>query len=228
MMYYILFVLIALASVAAICAFAAGMGVVDFGAKLPLYKPAKADTEVSPYRGTFLTLLMIICVAVLTATQILLYKNTSTINFVKLYGAGIIVVAAAVVDSKRRIIPNILILIGLAFRLLVYAFEIFGGADMSVVLRNDLIGLVLGFGLLGIVSLVSKGALGFGDAKLFGIIGITCGTYCTYSTLLISLIFSVIVSVIGVLRKKMTRKDAFPFGPCIAVGYILTILLNSY
>lgn len=227
-MMYIIFVLIALASVAAICAFAARMGAVDFGDKLPLYKPAKADNEVSPYRGTFLTLLIMICVAALTAMQILLYKNTSTINFVKLYGTGIIIFAAAIVDSKRRIIPNILIIAGLVFRLLLYFWETFSDAEMSVILRNDLIGLVLGFGLLGIVSLVSKGALGFGDAKLFGVIGITCGTYCTYSTLLISLIFSVIVSVVGMLRKKMTRKDAFPFGPCIAVGYILTILLNSY
>lgn len=227
-MMYIIFVLIALASVAAICAIAARMGVVDFGDKLPLYKPAKADNEVSPYRGAFLTLLIMICVVALSAMQILLYKNTSTINFVKLYGTGIIIFAAAIVDSKRRIIPNILIITGLVFRLLLYFWEIFNDAEMSVILRNDLIGLVLGFGLLGIVSLVSKGALGFGDAKLFGIIGITCGTYCTYSTLLISLIFSVIVSVVGMLRKKMTRKDAFPFGPCIAVGYILTILLNSY
>ncbi len=227
-MIYILFVLIAFASAAAICVFAARMGVVDFGDKLPLYKPAKADHEVSPYRGAFLALLILICVAATTAIQILLYKNTSTINFVKLYGTCIIIFAAALVDSKRRIIPNLLIIAGLIFRLLLYIWELLSEADMGVILRNDLIGLVLGFGLLGIVSFASKGALGFGDAKLLGMIGITCGTYCTYSTLLISLILSVAVAVIGMLRKKMTRKDTFPFGPCIAAGYFLTILLNSY
>lgn len=227
-MIYILFVLIALISVAGIFTFAARKGVADFGNKLPLYKAAETETEVQPYGGAQLTLLIIICAAAAVAIQIFLYKNTNIVNFVKLYGIGTIVFAAAVVDSKRRIIPNVLILTGVLFRLGLYAWELIAKADMMAILRNDLIGLCLGFGLLGVVSLISKGALGFGDAKLFGVIGITCGTYCTYSTLFISLIISVVVSVIGMLTKKMTRKDAFPFGPCIAAGYFLTIILNSY
>ncbi len=227
-MMYVIFVLIALVSVSAIYVFAARMGVVDFGKKLPLYKSAQADKEVCPYQGKLLTLLIIICIAATVVMQISLYKNTAVINFVKLYGVGVLVLSAALVDSKRKIIPNAVIITGLALRLVLYGWEFFAGTDMGAVLRNDLVGLLLGFGLLGVVSLLSKGALGFGDAKLFGIIGITCGTYCTFSTLLSSLILSLIISVIGILRKKMTKKDALPFGPCIAAGYVLTILLRSY
>ena len=227
-MMYLLFIIIAIVSAAGIFAFAANNGVADFGKRIPIFKPAETDDELRPYVGTKLTLLIMVCIAATVAIQIFLYKNTSAINFIKLYGIGVIILAAAVVDSKRRIIPNTLIVIGLIFRLLIYGWELLGNIDMSSVLRNDLIGLLLGFGLLGLVSLISKGALGFGDAKLFGIIGITCGTYCTYSTLLISLVVSVAVSIVGMLRKKLTRKDTFPFGPCIAIGYILTILLNSY
>ena len=227
-MIYVLFLFIAVLSAAALSVFGARMGVIDFGDKLPLYRPAAAESEIRPYKGIKLALIIMICFAALAAIQVSLYTNTSLINFVKIYGVGVIVVAAAVVDSKRRIIPNLLILTGLAFRLLLYGWELISKTEMKGILINDLIGLLLGFGLLALVSLLTKGALGLGDAKLFGIIGITCGVYCTYSTLLISLVVSVVVSVVGMIMKKMTRKDAFPFGPCIAVGYLLTILLKSY
>ena len=100
--------------------------------------------------------------------------------------------------------------------------------EMKDILKNDLIGFVIGFVFLALVSFVTKGSLGFGDVKLFGIIGITAGSFGTYSTLLISLIASLIVSLVFITIKKMDRKSAFPFGPCIALGYIVSILLTSY
>ena len=64
--------------------------------------------------------------------------------------------------------------------------------------------------------------------QLFGVIGLVSGAFCTYSTLLLSLVISAVVSLVNIARKKMGRKDSFPFGPCIAIGYILVILLTSY
>lgn len=224
-MIYVLFVLISTLSVAAISCFAAQKGVVDFG-KFNIYKPC--EEEIVPYKGKSLILITIVCFVASFATQISLYMNTSAINFVKLYGLFLIVVIAAVVDSKRRIIPNILIIFGLIFRTGIYIYEIITKVDLKAVLINDLIGFVIGFVLLALVSLVSKGALGFGDAKLFGVIGLLSGSFCTYSTLLASLIVSVVFSVINLARKKMGRKDSFPFGPCIAVGYVIAVLLTSY
>ena len=223
-MIYILFVLAAALSVAAISVFAAQKGVVDLG-KFNIYKPCD---NILPYKGKKLILITIICFVISLAIQISLYKNTSAVNFVKLFGLFVIVLAAAVVDSKRRIIPNILIICGLIFRAGIYAYEIFTKADLKTIIINDLIGFAIGFVLLAIVSLISKGALGFGDAKLFGVIGLISGSFCTYSTLLASLVISVVVSVIGIARKKIGRKDSFPFGPCIAAGYIVAVLLTSY
>ncbi len=224
-MIYVLFVLIALLSTAAIGLFGARKGVVDIE-KWNIYKPC--EEEVVPFRGIQLILLSTVCFALALAIQISLYMNTSVINFIKLYGLFIVVVGAAVIDAKRRIIPNILILCGLVFRAGIYAYEIFSKADLKAIVINDLIGFVLGFVFLAVVSMLTKGALGFGDVKLFGIIGLISGSYCTYSTLLISLLLSAVVSIISIARKKMGRKDSFPFGPCIAVGYIIAVLLTSY
>lgn len=226
-MIYFLFVLISILSVFFIEYIAALKGTVDFGEKLKIYKPCE-EGKIIPFRGKKLILITIICFVIALATQISLYMNTAIISFIKLYGLLLIVLCAAIIDYKRRIIPNLLIFIGLAFRIGIYVFEIFATSAVKEVFINDLIGFVIGFVFLGIVSFVTKGSLGFGDAKLFGIIGITSGSFCTYSTLLVSLVLSVIISVINIARKKMGRKDSFPFGPCIAAGYVISILLTSY
>ena len=173
-------------------------------------------------------MITIVCFIVASVLQISLYKNTTIVSFIKLYVLFLIVASAAIVDYKRRIIPNALIIFGLVFRVGVYAYEIFSKADIKSILINDLIGLAVGFGILAIASLLTKGSVGFGDAKLFGVIGIISGSFCTYSTLLVSLIISTVVSLIGLARKKIGRKDSIPFGPCIALGYVIALLLTSY
>lgn len=225
-MIYLWFVLIALVSVWGIAWICAQKSVIDFGDKLKIYKPCEED--IVPYRGKSLILITTVCFALALAVQVSLYRNTETINFIKLYGLFFIVMSAGIIDAKRKIIPNVLIIAGLIFRVGLYVYEIFFAEGIKDILVNDLLGFVIGFVFLAVVSIVSKGALGFGDAKLFGIIGILSGAYCTYSTLLMSLILSTVVSVIGIASKKMNRKDSYPFGPCIAAGYIIVVLLTSY
>ncbi len=224
-MKYLVFVLIALVSVLGVSLICARKGVFETG-KLKIYKPC--EEEIVPFKGIPLILIITVCVILSVVMQISLYNNTSIVNFVKLYGLFVVVLACAIIDFKRRIIPNILIIIGLVFRIGVYVYEVLTVESIKSILINDLIGLAIGFGFLAIVSLVTRGALGFGDVKLFGLIGITAGSFCTYSTLFVSLVVSVIVSVVGLATRKMGRKDSFPFGPCIAVGYITAILLTSY
>ena len=226
-MIYLLFVLIALVSVCITELISARKGVVDMGEKIKVYKPCD-DENIVPYRGKSLILITMICFAVFLATQISLYMNTTVVSFVKLYGILPLVLCAGLIDYKRRIIPNVLILIGFVFRAGIYVYEVFFTENIKAVLVNDLIGFAIGFVFLGLISVITRGSLGFGDAKLFGIIGITTGTFCTYSTLLASLILSVIFSVTSMAMKKMGRKDSFPFGPCIAAGYVIAVLLTSY
>lgn len=225
-MFYLLFLLMAALATLVVIYVGSLKGVIDTG-KLNIYKPC--EEEITPYKGKSLILLTTICFACFFAAQISLYKNTEIINFVKLFGLAFIVISAGVIDSKRKIIPNALIILGLVFRAGIYIYEIICySGDLKTIVINDLIGFAIGFVFLAAVSLLSKGALGFGDAKLFGIIGLVSGSFCTYSTLLVSLIISTVVSLVNIARKKMGRKDTFPFGPCIAIGYILVVLLTSY
>lgn len=227
-MIYLLFGLVALLSAVAISVIGARKGIVKFE-KFNIYKPYESEEKILPYKGKSLTLMIIVCFVLAYAIQLSLYMNTSVLNFIKLFGLFVIVTAAGLIDSRTKIIPNLLIVVGLVFRAVMYVFEyFFVRAEFKSILINDLIGFAIGFVFLALVSLVSRGALGFGDAKLFGVIGLISGSFCTYSTLLLSLIISAVVSIVSIVRKKMTRKDTIPFGPCIAIGYAVVVLLTSY
>ncbi len=224
-MIILLFFLLAVLTCIAVFVTSSLAGVIDTG-KFKIYKVYEG---VSPYKGRKLIPLALLCAVPAFAVQLSLHANTSVVNFIKLYGMYIIVFCCAVIDSKRKIIPDLLILSGILFRAGIYIYEIVCMHDgLKDTVANDLIGLALGFGFLAAVSLVTKGALGFGDAKLFGIIGITGGWYCTYGTLLLSLIASAVFSVVAVATKKMGRKESFPFGPFIAIGYTAAVLLTCY
>lgn len=224
-MEYIIFVALSLLSVMVLLVTGGRSGVIDTGKKIKLYKEANGIT---PYKNSALALIIIVCFALALVLQISLYKNASQIDFVKLFVTFVIVFCAAVIDLKRRIIPNYLVIAGLTARVVIYIYEIASHQEIKKILVSDLIGLAIGFGFLALISFVTKGMLGFGDAKLFAVIGLMSGSLCTYSTLLLSLVVSLVVSLVGLLLKKIKKKDSFPFGPCIAVGYAAAVLLVSY
>lgn len=163
------------------------------------------------------------------ATVLTLENVANYLNYLKLILLLGIVAGAGVVDYKRTIIPNQFIIIGLIIRGVIYIAEYFIFSETFYSqLISDLIGVAFGFGFLLIVALISKGAIGFGDVKLFGVIGLLSGAICTYYTLLFSLVASAMVSLILLITKKKNRGDSIPFGPFILMGYFVAIVLSCY
>lgn len=160
--------------------------------------------------------------------QIILFSNTDIISMLKYLFLLLLLTEAAIIDKAKKIIPNELIIAGLLIRGIFYIIEFFVSENLLETLKSDMLGLVLGFGVLAVVSVITKQGLGFGDVKLFGIIGIMGGVMCTYATLFFSILVSAVVSIILLLSRKKNRKDTIPFGPCILIGYILVIILGSY
>jgi len=90
-----------------------------------------------------------------------------------------------------------------------------------------LIGGSLGFSLLLVLSLISKGGMGGGDIKLFAAIGSALGP----SEVLMSLILSALVGLLGggalMIMGKIRRREAIPFAPFIWLGTMTTYLYGS-
>ncbi len=149
-------------------------------------------------------------------------------NFTKLFSVFVITLVCAFIDFKLKIIPNKIVLAGLLIRSAVYIGELIWCRDViKDIVINDLIGFALGFGLLFIVGLISRGALGFGDIKLFAVIGLSVGSLATFGTLLFSL-FASSVAGIGLMIKYKDRKRAFPWAPFIFIGYTAVLLMGNF
>lgn len=153
---------------------------------------------------------------------------TGCFNFAKLFVVFVITEACALIDLKKRIIPNKIVAAGLIFRVAIYIGEIILCRDIiKDIAINDLIGFGIGFGILFITGLLSRGAMGFGDAKLFAVIGLCTGSLCTFGTLLFSLFCSAIIGI-ALLIKYRDKKMAFPFAPCIFIGYAAVLLMGNF
>ncbi|QKS71856.1 prepilin peptidase [Paenalkalicoccus suaedae] len=95
------------------------------------------------------------------------------------------------------------------------------------------LGAAVGFGLLFLLAIVSKGGMGGGDIKLYGVIGFALGLMGTLTSLFIAAMLGLVVAVINLAFKSFDRKREIPFGPYIAVGALIAYffgqqLVDSY
>ena len=86
---------------------------------------------------------------------------------------------------------------------------------------DSIVGAAVGFGLLLLIAVVSKGGMGGGDIKLFLLIGLVLGTVDTLVTLFLASVIGMIAGIIVLKIKGKGRKTPIPFGPSIVVAAII-------
>lgn len=86
---------------------------------------------------------------------------------------------------------------------------------------DSIVGAAVGFGLLLLIAVVSKGGMGGGDIKLFLLIGLVLGTVDTLVTLFLASVIGMIAGIIVLKMKGKGRKTPVPFGPSIVVAAII-------
>ncbi|MDR1885716.1 MAG: A24 family peptidase [Synergistaceae bacterium] len=93
--------------------------------------------------------------------------------------------------------------------------------------REGILGALLGFGVIAVIILVSRGGMGWGDAVLMcGIGGAVGWKYCIFS-LYAGFLAGGLVVLPLMLANKLKRKDAIPLGPFLAVGSVITLFLGN-
>lgn len=92
---------------------------------------------------------------------------------------------------------------------------------------NSVIGAVVGFALLAVIIIVSKGGMGAGDMKLFGVLGIVLGLGKVLLTFFLAALFGAIVGGVFMMFKKVEKRQAIPFGPFIALAAIISFFYGD-
>lgn len=131
-------------------------------------------------------------------------------------------------DFREKVIPNrwlVYILIG---RGILFTAEVVCFPDLW---KENIKFTLIGGAVSGIIFfaayVLSRHAIGMGDVKLFAVIGMCLGLSATYMVMVVSLILSALYGGFMVLRKKISMKDEIAFGPFIAVGTIIVLLIGA-
>ncbi|RSL32266.1 prepilin peptidase [Salibacterium salarium] len=88
---------------------------------------------------------------------------------------------------------------------------------------NAWAGAALGFVLLLVLAIISKGGMGGGDIKLFALLGLFFGWQGLLLTFFLAVFLGAVIGGVGLLVGKVQRGVPMPFGPFIAAGSIITL-----
>ncbi|MDQ0208009.1 prepilin peptidase [Alkalicoccobacillus murimartini] len=88
-------------------------------------------------------------------------------------------------------------------------------------------GALLGFGLLLLIAIISRGGMGGGDIKLFAVLGLVLGWKMVLLTLFLASTYGAIFGGGALLLRKVKRKQAIPFGPFIAAGALTAYFFGN-
>ncbi len=126
------------------------------------------------------------------------------------------------IDLELRIIPNRLTLPAAVIAVLLGT-----AIDPSGEVERLIAGVAAGL-FLAIPALITPGKMGMGDGKLTGVMGLYLGA-AVGPAILIGLLAGTLVGVIIVARVGMSagRKTAVPFGPFLAFGGVVAMLLGE-
>ena len=141
--------------------------------------------------------------------------------------ASLIVVS--VIDLEHYVIPNRVVYptMAVALPLLAGAAAIGHEWDRFV---HALIGGAAAWTLLLLVHLVSPRGMGFGDVRLSFVLGLYLGWLGAGHVALgmfLGFLLGAVAGIALVIARRRTRKEAIPFGPFLAAGAMLAVLIGD-
>lgn len=193
----------------------------------PKYKENKSIASIKPNQKKeyLLYIGMLITVIAVTCFLVFLYESTWTFGIKRLLICSILW-PLAFVDYEKHIIPNYSLAVMLVCRLIILFFEfIFCREAFFKLLLSDAIACIACLLLMVILRVLVKNGIGFGDVKLFSVIGLFVGINGIISVLFLSFLVSFIVSIFLLLTKKKDKKDQLAFAPFILIGTTLAVIL---
>lgn len=198
--------------------------------RLPKYKKVFSKDFIIEHKINFKpNYILMILTAIIYA--ILVYKfgirNTiiANLDLIKFIILTPMLLSAFIIDFKSQIIPNRLNLtifeVGLVFAFL------YGLSNVAITI-NMILGMIAGGGVFLLITLVGglfygKEAMGFGDVKLMGALGLFFGLSNIIVITLVSFLIGAVLSIVLLLTKIRKSDEYIPFGPFIVIAAFISI-----
>ena len=129
-----------------------------------------------------------------------------------------VLAAIAWIDYKASKIPNTLLIVLIAARLIFFIYESIKEPDyIKFNIIQMAFGAFLCLVLLLLCRIIIRNSIGMGDIKLFAVLGLYFG-YDIINLMFFSFLCTAIYSIYLLLFKKKKKKDSVPMGPFIFFG----------
>jgi leader peptidase (prepilin peptidase)/N-methyltransferase len=152
---------------------------------------------------------------------VLIFSNYGlSLYFVLYAGIASLLIVISIIDLNTKTIPDGLNLISGIFAVLMGIY-LFRGNYLY-----HFYGFLFGFLLFLLIAVVTN-AMGGGDIKLMGVLGILFGLEGIIFTTVLSFIYGALISIGLILSGKASRKDFIPFGPFISLAALTYILVGN-
>ena len=186
--------------------------------RLPEYKKVFTLKIFKEYKLEFKpNYILILLTTVIYVTLIYVYGIKDTIianlDLIKFMILTPMLLSVFVIDYKLQIIPNRLNLtifeVGLIFTF------IYGLSNIAISI-NMLLGMLVGGGIFLLITLIGgliygKEAMGFGDVKLMGALGLYFGMSSIIVITLLAFLIGAILSILLLISKKRKSSEYIPF-----------------
>lgn len=139
------------------------------------------------------------------------------------------------IDMEHGLILNVVVFPTMAVLVVVAPFwselglerPLLGSLGMPASLFNSLIAGFGAFLAFLAIALVSPNGMGAGDVKFAGVLGLMLGFPGVLFALWLAVVVGGVVAAVFLLLRKRGRKDAMPFGPFLALGAALVLLVGA-
>jgi len=168
-------------------------------------------------------------VELITAAMALLlfWKFGLSVKFLFSFIFTCSLIVIAFIDLHHQIIPDLITLPGIPLFFLGAVFF------MDIHVREALLGILLGGGILYIIAFVyalltKREGMGGGDIKLLAMLGAFSGWKSLLFILLLSSSLGALVGITVMIVKGKDMKYAIPFGPFLALAAVAYIFFGGY
>lgn len=123
-------------------------------------------------------------------------------------------------DLREQLIPNSVILLGILMGFSALAI------NPALGYLEGLLGMGILGGSFGLLAILSKEAIGMGDAKLIACIGLFIGLWHGLTAVLLSSMLAGVFGLGCLAVKGAGKKTTFPFAPFLLVGTMVVLLIK--
>ena len=175
--------------------------------------------------------ILMLLTAIIYVTILYVYgiKDTviANLDLIKYIILAPMLLSVFVIDYKYQIIPNRLNLT--IFEIGLIMTFLYGLSDVAISI-NMLLGMLAGGGIFLLITLLGglfygKEAMGFGDVKLMGALGLYFGLSNIIIITLLSFLIGAILSIVLSVSKIKKSNEYIPFGPFIVIGTFISIYI---